>query len=64
MARFNEFYDIHEKWDVETFTFGSVISTNIFMNKLLPLIFARGNNKIEDRKTSASGSLLKLYKEK
>ncbi len=58
MARFNEFYDIHEKWDVETYTFGTFINTNYFMKKLLPLMFVRGNNKIEDRKKSASGSLL------
>ena len=64
MERFNQFYDIHEKWDVETYTFGTLRSVNFFMNKLLPLIFVRGNNKMEELKKSASGDLLQLYKDK
>jgi hypothetical protein len=41
---------MHEKWDVETYTFGSFRSVNFFLNKLLPLMFVRGNNKMENLK--------------
>jgi hypothetical protein len=43
---------------VETYTFGAFRSVNFFINKLLPLMFVRGNNKMEELKKSASGDLL------
>ena len=60
MERYKEFLDLHQQFDVENFSLGS-IQDNYLIRYLLPIMMFKGINKVKEKMKTADVELRMHY---